>query len=428
MIKDEGHVVADSLGATRSPEVFLLDAQREIVYRGRIDDQYSPGIHGRAAPTRRDLEEAIVASLESRPIAVAETEPVGCYLDLAADHVSSEVVTYATDIAPIFDAHCARCHRPGEAAPFSLLTFEDALAWRDTIRQVVDERRMPPWGVVGGHFVNDPSLDEHERATILAWLGAGCPPGNPADRPAPPRFSGDWSIRPDRELTMPAAFVVPKEGVLDYQQFTIDPKFSQDMWIQAVEIRPGNRSVVHHVNVYAKPKRARADELFINNLGDYYLAMAVPGNTITAFPEGTAKLIPAGWNIVLEVHYVPNGTEQVDRTSLALTLADRSAVRKQMATRAILDDGLVIGPREKKIVAHTWVLDDDYTLFALYPHMHLRGRSMVFEALYSDGRREELLNVAEYDFAWQYRYVLATPKNLPRGTTITATAEKSPQR
>ena len=422
MIKDEGQMVADAFGATRSPEVFLLDADREVVYRGRIDDQYAPGIYGRAAPTRRDLEEAINAALESLPIAVPETEPVGCYLDRAAAHSNSTTVTYAKDIAPIFDTHCAHCHRPGEAAPFSLLTYDDALAWRDTIREVVEQRRMPPWGAVGGHFANDPSLDDRERATLYAWLDAGCPQGNPADRPTVALSSGDWSIRPDRVLTMPGEFAVPKEGVLDYQQFALDPKFSEDTWIQAVEIRPGNRSIVHHVNVYAKPKNARASELFINRLGDYYLAMAVPGNTVTAFPAGTAKLIPAGWDIVLEVHYVPNGTEQVDRTSLALALADPSKVRRQMATRAILDDNLAIGPKEKKTVSHTWALVDDYTLFALYPHMHLRGRSMVFDALYPDGRQEVLLNVADYDFAWQYRYVLSTPKNLPRGTRITAVA------
>jgi len=223
-------------------------------------------------------------------------------------------------------------------------------------------------------------------------------------------------------LTMESEFVVPKEGVLDYQQFAIGPDFAEDTWIQAVEIRPGNRSVVHHVNVYTKPKNAKAGELYVNELGDYYLAMAVPGNTVTAFPKGTAKVIPAGWDVVVEVHYVPNGTVQVDRTSLALMFADRSTVRKQIATRAILDDHLEIGPHEKKTVAHTWELDDDYTLFALYPHMHLRGQSMLFEARYPDGRQEVLLNVAQYDFAWQYRYVLRTPRTLPRGTMVTATA------
>ena len=222
---------------------------------------------------------------------------------------------------------------------------------------------------------------------------------------------------------MPVEFVVPAEGVLDCRQFAIDPGFAEDTWIQAIEIRPGNRSVVHHVNFYAKPKNALAEQLFINELGDYYLAMAVPGNSVTAFPQGIAKVIPAGWDIVLEIHYVPNGTEQVDRTSLALTIVDRSTVRQQIATRAILDDQLVIGPDERKTVAHSWKLDDDYTLFALYPHMHLRGRSMVFEARHPDGRQEVLLNVAQYDFAWQYRYVLGKPKELSRGTVITVTAE-----
>jgi len=157
------------------------------------------------------------AALESRPITVTKTEPVGCYLDLAAEPPRSDAVTYSKHAAPIFDVHCVGCHRPGEAASFSLLTYEDALAWRETIREVVANRRMPPWGVVGGHFANDPSLNDRERATLFAWLNADCPSGDDADLPTPPRFSSDWSILPDRVLILPSEFIVPRASVLDYQ-------------------------------------------------------------------------------------------------------------------------------------------------------------------------------------------------------------------
>ncbi len=432
MVKDESGAVADEFGATHSPEVFLLDGSRDVIYRGRIDDQYTPGVHGRSEPSRRDLEEAITEALALRPVSVSETRAIGCRIDRGPapnDTATSDTgpggagaVTYSKDIAPIFDARCVECHRPGEAAPFSLLTYDDVVAWKDAIRDVVDEKRMPPWGARGGHFVNDRSLSESQRALVLRWIDLGAAEGNPADRPAPPKFSSGWSIRPDRVFSMAAPFVVPKEGVLDYEEFAIDPGFTSDTWVQAVEISPGNRGVVHHINVYVKPKNARPDELFVNGLGDYYLAMAVPGNSITTMPEGTAKLIPAGWNVVLSVHYVPNGTEQTDTSSIALELAEPGTVRRQMATRAILDDALVIAPFEKKTVRHAWMLEDDYTLFALYPHMHWRGKSMRFEARYPNGETDVLLDVFAYDFAWQYRYVLGVPKALPRGTVVTATA------
>ncbi len=359
MVHDPDGRMARALGARRSPEAFLLDARRNVIYRGRIDDQYEPGIHGRGQPTRRDLQMAIDEALAGRPISVPVTEAAGCHLDLADDepvvtNPRDGAPTYAGDIAAIFDARCVECHRPGQAAPFSLLDYDDAVAWSATIRDVVAEGRMPPWSATGGPFVHDRRLTPAERDALFAWIDAGMPRGDLSARPAPPRFSDDWQIRADRVLTMPTAFRVPAEGVLDYHEVAIDPGFGDDTWVSAVEIRPGNRAVVHHVNVYTKPPGARADELFVDSLGDYYLAMAVPGNSVTFMPAGCAKLIPAGWNIVLSIHYVPNGTPQLDQTSVALTLADPRSVRRQMATRAVLDDQLVIEPGEIKTVRHSW--------------------------------------------------------------------------
>ena len=418
---DAGGAVAE-FGATRSPEVFLLDEQREVIYQGRIDDQYAPGIHGRTAPTRRDLAEAIRQALAHLPIEIAKTEPVGCHIDRGPAIPFDEGITYTGDIAAIFDARCVECHRPGQAAPFSLVEYQDASNWRETIRDVVAARRMPPWGAREGHFANDRSLSDEQRRMILAWIDAGAPEGDPSQRPRMPRFKEGWQIRADRVLAMPTAFEVPREGVLDYQEFVIDPGFTSDTWVQAVEIRPGNRAVVHHINVYVKPPGADKDQLYVNSLGDYYLAMAVPGNTVTQLPPGTAKMIPSGWTIVMSVHYTPNGTVQHDTSSIALELADPHRVHKQIATRAILDDYLFIKPDALTTVTHRWSVEDDYTLYALYPHMHWRGKSMRFDARYPNGETETLLDVPVYDFAWQFRYVLNQPRDLPRGTVITVAA------
>lgn len=431
MLKDDGNVVADEFGATRSPEVFLLDAGREVIYKGRIDDQYAPGNHSHTEPTRSDLEEAIKEALSFAPVSVPTTIATGCHIDRIAPiaHVASTLptvqeVNYSKHIAPIFDAKCAECHRAGEVAPFPLLTYADAVAWTGTIKDVIVSKRMPPWSAGpnadGVHFSNDRSLTEAQRALILSWIDAGAPEGNPADRPALPKFVSGWTFQPDVIVKMPSAFTVPKEGVLDYQVFEIDPGFSQDTWISAIEIRPGNRKVVHHATVYVKPKHASKGMFFFDKHDDNYLGMYVPGNTAMILPNGAAKLVPAGWTLHLSVHYVPNGTEQTDQTSVALKIATDPVLH--MATRIATTADLSLQPGEIKTVKVELKLDEDYLLTALFPHMHLRGKSMVFQAFYPNGSVQTLLSVPDYDFEWQHRYVLEKAIVIPAGTTLRCTA------
>jgi hypothetical protein len=298
-----------------------------------------------------------------------------------------------------------------------LLSYDDAASWQAMIREVVRNNRMPPWHADPryGHFVNDRSLTSTEKTTLLAWLDAGAPRGQ--TEPPPPKFPTGWSIAADLILQVEKPFAVPAHGVLDYQEFVLDPGLAQDTWIQAVEIQPGNRAVVHHINVYVRPKNARPGYYYTNEMADGYLAMTVPGNTVTRWPDGIAKVLPAGAQLVLSVHYQPNGTPQLDRSSIALQFADPRTVRQQAATRVFLKDDLVIPPHSVVTAQQEWKLENDYTLYALYPHMHLRGRSMRFE---TEGR--VLLNVPAFDFNWQHRYVLAEPIHLKAGTVIRCTA------
>jgi len=269
---------------------------------------------------------------------------------------------------------CAECHRPGEVAPFYLLTHKDALGWKNMIRQVVQSNRMPPWHADPNHgkFANDRSLTNDEKELLLRWVDAGAPAGE--REPELPHFSSEWSIRPDVVLTIPSPFSVPAEGVLDYQDFALNPSFEKDTWVQGIQIRPGNNQVVHHVNVFIRPKGAPADTVFYNSMEDLFFAVMVPGNTTTVWPLGVAKLIPAGWDIVLAVHYQHNGSPQVDQTSVALQLADPKTVHKQIATRAMLGRDFALPPHEITTLTNTWTLEDDFTLHALMPHMHLRGK------------------------------------------------------
>jgi len=284
---------------------------------------------------------------------------------------------------------------------------------------------MPPWHAnpAHGRFANDPRLNDREKQLIDAWVRAGLPEGDPADLPPPVHFTDGWSIpEPDLVVSMPRLFTVPAEGVVEYQYVEVDPGFREPRWIQAAEIRPGNRRVVHHCLVFLKPPGC--DEPAEQGaLGSFCLAATTPGTPPLILPPGLAKLVPAGWRFLFVLHYSPIGTEQTDQTSIGLVFADPQTVKKEVATRLIRDDHLCIPPRvAEHRVEHSERFSDDVLLLAMLPHMHLRGKAFRYEAVHPDGSTEVLLDVPRYDFNWQNRYVLAEPKRLPAGTTLRCTA------
>jgi hypothetical protein len=314
------------------------------------------------------------------------------------------------------------CHSKGQIAPFGLTTYRQASGWAGAIAEAVEERRMPPWHAdpAYGTFANDAHLSDREIRVLADWARGGCAEGEPVDPPASTGPSGGWSIPgPDLVVAMPRPFRVPAGGIVDYQEFEVDPGFREDRWIVAAEIRPGNRAVVHHCNVFLKPPGASEPESTPGALGSICLAAAAPGTPPLTLPPGMAKRVPAGWRLVFVVHYQPIGTEQTDRTRLGLTFAPPSAVRREVATRLLYDPDLRIPPRSPDHrVEHDWRAPADLLLLALFPHMHLRGKSFRYEAAYPDGTTETLLSVPRFDFHWQHRYVLATPKPIPAGTTL----------
>jgi peroxiredoxin len=425
LLKDSDNHVADLLGATRTPEVFLLDQERKVRYRGRIDDQYGTGGVSRAKPTRRDLVEAIEELLAGRVVSQPETVAVGCIIDRLDRQARAGRVTYTRDVAPILHQHCVVCHRSGEVAPFPLTNYQETIGWAETIRDVVEEGRMPPWHADPAHgkFHNDPRLSDAEKKRIAEWVKTGCPEGDPAELPPLPAFPEGWNIpEPDVVVPMPEAFTVPAEGVIEYQEIEVDPGFTEDRWVSAAEIRPGNRTVVHHATVFLKPPGAD-DIRASGKLGSYCLAATAPGTPPLLLPGGMAKRIPAGWKLVFVMHYVAVGTVQQDRTSVGLVFADPQSVRKEVATFLLHDPELRIPPRAPAhTVEKSWTAPADVLLLAMFPHMHLRGKSFRYEAHYPDGTAEVLLNVPRYDFGWQHRYELAEPKRLPEGTEIRCVA------
>jgi peroxiredoxin len=427
VLKDVGNVVADRFAAQRSPEVFVLDHERRVRYRGRIDDQYGVGVQ-KPHVTQRNLADALDAVLAGKPVRVAVTQAPGCPISRAERVSRPAKLSYCKDVAPILQKRCQMCHRPGQVAPFSLLSYRDASGWAGAIREVIEAGRMPPWGANPKHgtFANDPSLTADENKTVLDWIDAGCPEGNAADLPAPAKFPEGWSIPgPDLVLSILEPFTVPAQGTIDYVYLRVDPGFREDRWIKAAEILPTNRAVVHHCNVFLQPPGIDNPEELRpqGKLGSYCLTQTAPGTPPLILPDGRAKRIPAGWRIVFVLHYQAIGSVQKDQTQLGLTFADPKTVRQEVVTKLMYDLDLRIPPgASDHQVSQTWAFNRDVELLSLFPHMHLRGKSFRYELLHADGREEVLLDVPRWDFNWQHRYVLASPLRVQAGGRLRCTA------
>jgi len=428
VLKDLHNKLADRLGALRTPEIFVLDRKRVIRYHGRIDDQFGVG-YVRNEASHAFLKTAIDELLAGKAVTRSETDVVGCFIGRMRPPDASAKATYCNQVARILNKRCVSCHRPGEIAPFALTSYEEASGWADTIAEVVRDRRMPPWFANPeiGHFVNDCSLPEVERQTLCQWAAAGAPQGDPRKLPPTPKFVEGWQLprKPDKVFNITAkSFHVPGQGAVAYQYFNVDPQFTEDKWIQGLEVRPGNRAVVHHIMVVAHPKKSGPGSRR-RVKGDQCLLSFVPGGMPMVLPPGLAKLFPAGFEFLFEVHYTPVGSPQTDQSRIGVIFADPKEVTHCVRWIEACDLDFVIPPRAADYPVEADSVPIRGTrvqLLQLYPHMHLRGKSFRYEARYPNGSSEVLLDVPHYDFGWQLTYRLASPKSLPRGTVVHATA------
>src|SRR5262249_23926771 len=289
LLRDMGNDVADRFGAKRTPEAFILDQDRVIRYRGRIDDQYDVGIQRQTA-AHHDLIDALEELLAGKPVGRPVTAAVGCLIGRRPTPARGDI-TYTKHVAAILQARCQECHRAGQIAPFPLTTYKDAAGWAAMIREVVEQGRMPPWNAnpQHGRFANDPTLTTVEKKLLLDWIDADCPEGDLKDLPPPRLFADTWNIpKPDIVLSMPQPFIVPAEGVIDYQFCVVHAGFKEDSWVQAAEIRPGNRAVVHHCNVFLQPPGA-SEPMAQGSLQSYALAAMAAGTPPLVLPDGMAK-------------------------------------------------------------------------------------------------------------------------------------------
>ncbi len=420
MLLDTEQKLANLLNAQRTPEVFVLDQNRDVQYRGRVDDQYGISV-ARKAATREDLVEAIQSLSKGELPAVASAPAVGCVIGRIRKIEPHGDITFAKHIAPIFNARCVECHRSGEIAPFPLTSFDETIGWEATIAEVLREDRMPPWNANPefGHFKNDARLTAKEKSLILTWIENGCPEGDASDLPPKPEFVKGWRMpEPDKIIYVrDEPFEVPATGVVDYQYFKVDPGFTEDTYVVAAEARPENPAVVHHIIAFLiLPGQTDV------NLGKMLIGYA-PGTSPLIFPAGSAMRVPAGSQILFEMHYTPNGSVQKDRSYIGLKFTDLKSVRNEVIGLEAINPKLKIpSGADKHVVNADEKFQEDVTLLSLTPHMHLRGKSFRYDAHYPDGTIETLLDVPNYDFNWQLRYEFAEPKRIPKGTLVKCTA------
>jgi hypothetical protein len=357
------------------------------------------------------------------------------------------VPTFTRDVAPILYANCVECHRAGEIAPMSLMTYAEVRPWARAIDKQVRDGVMPPWHADAPHgtFRNERSLTTAQKDIIERWAAAGAPEGNPADLPAAPTFAEGWRIgTPDVIFDMQEEYAVPARGTIEYENFYIPTNFTEERWLQAIEARPGNRSLVHHILVYyeAPPDGPRTAAVLQPNREDNRLEERAPGNRPVrptgfpsrllatyapgtnpqAFPAGTALRLAPGGTLHLQLHYTANGTAGTDRSRVGLIFAKTPPPDEIRASQFLNARFTIPAGAQDHQVSTDVAFVQDATVWGLFPHTHVRGKRWSYTLELPDGTTKPLLSVPKYDFNWQTYYMFREPIRVPKGARIRSTA------
>ena len=422
VLKDFGQKLADHLGVRRVPTVVVLDGDFVLRYRGRIDDRYGVA-NRRTTATRADLVQALDEMLAKKKVTVPETEADGCLLTRNSKRTTKTEVTYCKHIAPILQNRCEACHRADQPAPFTLVTYEDAVQHAAMLKEVTTQRRMPPWHADArfGHFVNDRKMTAEEIETLSAWVDGGMIRGDAKDLPKPIERPKGWSHgTPDLILRMPEEFEVPAEGVLPYKNWIIETDFKEDKWVRIAEARPGTPAVVHHVVVYILREGQRGPIAADGSLS--ILVGWAPGDLGLSCPPDTALRVPKGAKLRFEMHYTPNGTKVKDRSAIGLTFAPKPP-KYEMFISEFANMAIQVPPDDPHYKAEaTFRFRADARVLSFAPHMHWRGQAYRYEIVYPDGKRETILSVPRWDFNWQNVYQFKEPIKVPKGTKLHSVA------
>ena len=352
---------------------------------------------------------------------------------------NSAPVTFNKDVLPILQKNCQGCHRPGELAPMSFLSYSETRPWAKAMKQAVVTKKMPPWFAEKGHFANDRTLTDDEISTLARWADNGAPEGDAKDKPAPLAFQDGWNIQPDLIVEMPKEFLVAASGTINYQNFLVKVNFPEDRWVVAAEMRPGNPKVVHHGRVIVRPPTSTwmakavpgepyeegSDGMGGAKAGTDLLGKYNPGLGAQSFEvDGSAKFIPKGSDLVFNLHYTSVGTPQTDRSKVGLVFAKHPpTLRYWMSPGTPAAFNLVIpaGDSNAEVVSEVTIGVDGARLVYIQPHLHLRGKDYEIRLTYPTGETETIFK-GVWDFNWQVGYQLAKPVPVPKGTKILAIA------
>lgn len=419
VLMDSHQALALALGVDRTAEVVAVDTKEwNVIYRGAIDDQLTEGAE-KPAPEHTYLQDAITSFLAGQPVATPSTAAKGCLITFEKSAATTDApISYTKQVAPLLREKCVACHREGEIGPFAFSSYAVAKRKARMMEEVLLTQRMPPWSADPhyGQFVDTPTLTTAETQMLLRWVEQGAPQDagkDPLTEPLPPLE--EWPLgKPDYVIKLPHPEEIPATGVLDYRHIRIDSPVTEDVWLGATVVKPGNRKVVHHAIVYAQFPGARSEEVFRG----VKIAGWAPGRNLVKLPQGTGVFLGKNAKIEIEIHYTTNGTPQTDDTEIGLyVLKEKPALayRTGMAIKLAFQ----IPPfTEDSPTSANYTFKRDSMLYTLTPHMHVRGSRMSYEAIFPDGKRETLLSVPRYDFNWQTSYRLVQPRFIPAGTKI----------
>lgn len=433
-IVDTDQTIARTVGAKVTPEAVVYDASGKVRYRGRINDAFIARAKPRGTgASRHDLALAMDAVIAGKP-APSSVKAVGCVIEKIEPAVAAP--TYSGDVAKILNDNCVSCHRDGEIGPMPLATYAQARKFADNIVSVTQQKVMPPWKPVEGHgdFSGVRKLTDAQLDTLARWSKAGAPAGDMGKVPAAPHFAKGWRLgEPDLVLKMPEAWQQAASGPDIYRCFVLPTGLTEDKEVVAVEYRAGNKSVVHHVLGYVDDKgiARKMDEkdpgpgytsfggpgfAFTGEMGGW-----APGNLPNFLPEGIARPLPAGSDLVIQVHYHPTGKVESDITQVGLYFAKKKAAKKLRMYPLIAP--LNIPPGESSYTTSgTMPIPFNAQAIAITPHMHLLGKKISVVANLPDGTKKPMVRIDDWDFNWQDNYWYKQPFDLPKGTTLTLTA------
>ena len=459
VVPDVKLLAADALQAKITPEVFVLDGNFILRYRGRIDDSYIERLKKHPEPTQHNLLQVLGEMLSGRPVREPATVAIGCPIHRPTANRPPEkgAVTYYKDVLPILQNNCQSCHRPGEVGPFSLMTYRQAVNWADDIKSYTQKRLMPPWKITEGpEFHNNRSMSNQDIATLAAWVDGGKQAGNPKDAQPPRKFPDGWQLgTPDLVLTLPDDFTLGPTGKDLFRCFVLPAGLTEDKYVTAVEVRPSNPRIVHHVLLFVDtqgegrklerleqdkkpaPDDGHAKKTNLDKGPGYSVAMGVgfvpkgglsgwaPGQLGRHLPQGTGYSLPKNSDVVMQVHFHRNGRLEKERTQVGLYFA-RKPVERRYVGGVLAGGGGGIGPlrlffsippgnNHYPLRGDLWATGD-FTLYSIMPHMHLLGKEIKVTMTPPNGKEQTLIAIRDWDYNWQETYFFKEPITVKAGT------------